>query len=51
MFTPLNSIKRSSRNSGSYFPYKEILDSLRPRLLEHTLMAYDVPNLHVQDGR
>jgi len=50
MFTPLNSIKRSSRNSRIYFPYKEILDSLQSRLLEHTLMAYDVLSKYAQDG-
>ncbi len=50
MFTPLNIVKRSSRNSRNYFPYKEILDGLQSNLLEHTLMAYDVFNSHAQDG-
>ena len=53
MFTPLNSIKRSSRNSGCDFPYKEILDSLQPgswnRLLLRTMCPTHMPKMVVED--
>jgi len=53
MFTPLNSIKRSSRNSGSNFPYKEILDSLQPgswnTLLWRTMCPTHMPKMVVED--
>jgi len=53
MFTPLNSIKRSSRDSGRYFPYKEILDSLQSdswnTLLWRTMCPTHMPKMVLED--